>query len=175
MGNDFASRVRALKTASVNGTLAKELGLGTYVLTGWLGGKENGKDLPRIRMETIQVQARGLTNAKKKYLSQFKNQLPSEARELDSGLVIIRVRSNDERRTFPADTPAVDGIVKYFNDDNGMGAVVAGGVEYFVHHGEIVVDDEDIFPTLKAGETVRFIPAEREGKPVACSVWVETA
>ena len=173
MSNDFANRVRSLKQRSVSGQLAKDLKLGNYTLTGWLGGvNDDGTPAPRICMGTLKdIQTKGLPNAQQKYLSQFKNQgLPPEAFNMESGLVIIRVESNEPPRTFPADTPAIEGKVKYFREREGTGHVVGpDGTEYFVHHSEILCDAE-VFPNLRQGETVRFIPSDRNGQAIACSV-----
>ncbi len=176
--SDFASRVRSLATQSRNNTLKKSLGIGDFRLTGWLGGTDDeGSAAPRIRMETIDVEAKGLPNAIKKYMSQFKNQgLPPEAYESDTGLVIIRVESREEPRTFPADTPSISGKVKFWKEVEGTGYITADGTDYFVHHNEIVGDGE-VFKTLKSGQSVQFIPSTRrskgEDKPIACSVTTE--
>jgi cold shock CspA family protein len=175
---DFASRVRTLATASRNNTLKKSLGIGDFRLTGWLGGVDDaGNTAPRIRMETIDVEAKGLPNAIKKYMSQFKNQgLPDEAFDSETGLVIIRVESREQPRAFPADTPSITGKVKFWKELEGTGYVTADGVDYFVHHNEIVGDAE-VFKTLKAGQMVHFIPSTRkskgEDKPIACAVTTE--
>ena len=173
--SDFASRVRSLSTMSRNNTLKKSLGIGDFRLTGWLGGvNDDGSTAPRIKMETIDVEAKGLPNAIKKYLSQFKNQgLPDEAFDSETGLVVIRVESREVPRTFPADTPSLTGKVKFWKDVEGTGYVTADGVDYFVHHNEIVGDAE-VFKTLKSGQVVHFIASTRkskgEDKPIACAV-----
>ena len=174
----FASRVRSLATASRNNTLKKALGIGDFRLTGWLGGvNDDGTIAPRIRMETMDVEAKGLPNALKKYMSQFKNQgLPDEAYNSDTGLVIIRVESKEQPRSFPSDVPPTVGKVKFWKDLEGSGYITADGVDYFVHHNEIV-GDEEVFKTLHSGQTVQFIPSTRmskgEEKPIACSVTTE--
>lgn len=176
--SDFAYRVRSLSTASRNNTLKKSLGIGDFRLTGWLGGvNDDGTPAPRVKMETLDVEAKGLPNAIKKYLSQFKNQgLPPEAYDSETGLVIIRVESREAARTFPADTPSITGKVKFWKDVEGTGYVTCEGVDYFVHHNEIV-EDSEVFKTLSAGQTVHFIPSTRkskgEDKPIACSVTTE--
>lgn len=176
--SDFASRVRSLATASRNGTLKKDLGIGDFRLTGWLGGvNDDGTNAPRVKMETYDVESKGLPNAIKKYMSQFKNQgLPDEAFDSDTGLVIIRVESRETPRSFPADTPSLTGKVKFWKDIEGTGYITVDGVDYFVHHNEIVGDAE-VFKTLASGQTVHFIPSTRkskgEDKPIACSVTTE--
>lgn len=176
--SDFASRVRSLSTMSRNNTLKKSLGIGDFRLTGWLGGvNEDGTPAPRVKMETLDVEAKGLPNAIKKYLSQFKNQgLPAEAYDSETGLVIIRVESRENARTFPADTPSITGKVKFWKEVEGTGYVTCEGVDYFVHHNEILGDSE-VFKTLHAGQTVHFIPSTRVSKgvdkPIACSVTTE--
>ena len=174
----FASRVRSLSAMSRNSTLKKALGIGDFRLTGWLGGvNDDGSPAPRVKMETIDVESKGLPNAIKKYLSQFKNQgLPVEAFDSETGLVIIRVESRETPRTFPADTPSITGKVKFWKDLEGTGYITCEGVDYFVHHNEIVGDSE-VFKTLSHGQTVHFIPSTRvskgEDKPIACSVTTE--
>lgn len=174
----FASRVRSLATMSNNNTLKKALGLGDFRLTGWLGGvNDDGTAAPRIKMETIDVEAKGLPNAIKKYMSQFKNQgLPDEAYDSETGLVIIRVESRETPRSFPADIPSITGKIKFWKDIEGTGYITADGVDYFVHHNECLGDAE-VFKTFKAGQGVHFIPSTRvskgENKPIACSVVAE--
>lgn len=173
--SEFASRVRSLSVQSRNNTLKKTLGIGNFILTGWLGGtNEDGSVAPRIKMDTIDVEAKGLPNAIKKYMSQFKNQgLPDEAYQSDTGLVIVRVESKEAPRTFPADTPAITGKVKFWKDVEGTGYITADGVDYFVHHNEIAGDSE-VFKTLQQNQVVQFIPATRVSKgvekPIACCV-----
>lgn len=164
--SDFANRVRKLQAAATSGTLEKDLGLGRYVLTGWLG--DTNPNEPRVKMETIEVTAKGLTQAKQKYMKNFKNQLPKEALNLETGLVVILVESADAARTFPADTPPSTGVVKFWKPE-GTGFIVCDGVDYFVHHSEISCD-EDMFPSLQAGQTVNFIPSTRKDQAIACSV-----
>ena len=172
MSNELDARIRKLNTAVANGALKKELGLGDYTLTGWLG--DTDKSVPRVRMPTIQVSAKGLAHAKAQYERQFKNSLPKEIFDPNTGLVVIRVASNDAPRTFPADTPPTAGVVKFWKENDGTGFIVADGHDYFVHHSEVVTDDEEIFPNLAAGMKVNFIPAVRKSngkeQPVACNV-----
>ena len=175
---DFASRVRSLSTMSRNNTLKKTLGIGDFRLTGWLGGvNDDGSPAPRVKMETIDVEAKGLPNAIKKYMAQFKNQgLPPEAYDSETGLVIIRVESREAPRSFPEGTPMIQGKVKFWKDVEGTGYVTADGVDFFVHHNEIVGDVE-VFKTLQQGQVVHFVPSTRkskgEDKPIACNVQVE--
>lgn len=171
--SDLNSRIRSLSSASAAGTLKKSLGIGNYTLTGWLGGvTEEGKPEPRVRMETMGLSAKNLKNAKAQYLRQYKNQLPPEAFDEATGLVIIRVESNEEQRKFPAGTPVLTGTVKFFKEQEGFGYVTVDGTDYFIHHNEIVCDD-DVFPMVHGGQTVSFIPAERNGQATACSVTSE--
>lgn len=173
--SDFASRVRSLATASRNNTLKKSLGIGDFRLTGWLGGvNDDGTPAPRVKMETMDVEAKGLPNAIKKYMAQFKNQgLPTEAYQSDTGLVIVRVESKETPRTFPEGTPLITGKVKFWKDIEGTGYITADGVDYFVHHNEII-GDEEVFKTLQSGQVVHFVPSTRmskgEDKPIACNV-----
>lgn len=167
---DLASRMRKLSSAAVNGTLAKELGIGRYILTGWLGDTDPKQ--PRVRMETMEVRAKNVHQAKAQYLRQFKNQLPADVLNPDMGLIVLRVASVEESRQFPADTVPTPGIVKFFKENEGTGFITADGVDYFVHHSEIITGDEEIFPVLYANQQVSFIPATRNGKNIACSVSV---
>jgi len=167
---DLNSRMRALSQAANRGELSKQLGIGKYTLTGWLGGvDENGKPEPRVRMGTSEVRAKGLGHAQQVYMRQFKNRLPPEALDLNTGLVIIRTASTEDPRTFPADTPVSQGVVKFWKDSDGTGFITANGHDYFVHHSELLCDEE-VFPSLQNGQAVRFIPSERKGQAIACSV-----
>ena len=172
--SDLNARIRTLSTASANKTLLKDLGIGKFLLTGWLGGvDENGKVAPRIRMETIEVSAKGLAHAKSKYMRQFKNSgLPEEALDLNTGIMLIRVDSAEDARTFPPDVPVLTGTVKFFKEQEGTGYITCDGVDYFVHHAEIIAD-QDVFPMLYSGQKVSFISADRKGRNTACSVSTE--
>lgn len=164
------ARMRKLSSAAANGDLAKQLGLGTFHLTGWLGDTDPNE--PRIRLDSMVVKAKNVHVAQQQYLRQFKSKLPADALNLETGLIIIRVGSQEPVRTFAADTPSVKGKVKFWSDSKGIGFVQVDGTDYFIHHSEIICDDE-VFPTLTAGQEVSFIPAEHKGRPVACSVTTE--
>lgn len=172
--SDMQTRIRSLATASANGTLLKSLGIGKYILTGWLGGvDEEGKPAPRVRMEQMKVGAKGLAHAKSQYMRQFKNSgLPAEALDLSTGIMIIRVDSSEDARSFAAEVPSVVGVVKFFKEQEGTGYITVDGVDYFVHHAEILCDKEE-FPMLSSGQKVSFIPADRNGRNTACSVSTE--
>lgn len=170
--SDINTRMRSLQQAAQNGTLAKSLGIGKYVITGWLGGvAEDGTPEPRVRMETMEIRAKGLTAAKALYLRQYKNRLPADALDLNTGLVILRTSSTEAPRQFPEGTPMMQGNIKFWRDAEGTGFVTADGHDYFVHHSEVVCD-EDVFPTFTAGQVVQFVPATRKEQPIACSVTV---
>lgn len=170
MDSFINARMRKLQSAAANGDLAKQLGLGTFHLTGWLGDVDPNE--PRIRLDSMVVKAKNLHIAQQQYLRQFKSKLPADALNLDTGLIIIRVGSQEPARTFPADTPSITGKVKFWSDAKGTGFVTVEGKDYFIHHSEILCDDE-VFPTLTAGQEVAFIPATYKDKPVACSVTTE--
>jgi cold shock CspA family protein len=166
--SELDARIRRLNTSSANGTLKKELGLGDYVLTGWLGDID--KSVPRVKMATMQVSAKGLAHAKAQFARQFKNQLPKDVFDPNTGLVIIRVQSAEPPRAFPADTVPVLGVVKFWKEVEGTGFITADGKDYFVHHSEVVTGDEEVFPNLQAGMKVNFIPDMRDNRPIACNV-----
>lgn len=173
--SDVHARIRSLATASANGTLLKSLGIGKFLLTGWLGGVDEatGKPAPRVRMEQMEVGAKGLAHAKSQYMRQFKNSgLPAEALDLSTGIMVIRVDSAEPVRAFPADVPSVIGTVKFFKEQEGTGYITVGDTDYFVHHAEILGDAE-VFPMLYSGQKVSFISSERNGRAVACSVSTE--
>ena len=62
----------------------------------------------------------------------------------------------------------MDGTVKWFNDDKVWGFIVAEGVEYFVHYGEIQMEGRR---TLVEGAAVRFEPAMCPKGPRALRVF----
>lgn len=165
--SELDARIRRLNTFTTS-EIKSKLGLGDYKLTGWLGDVD--KSLPRVRMETMVVSAKGLAHAKAQYARQYKSKLGKDMFDPITNLVVIRCASNEEPRSFPADTPPSAGVVKFWKEVEGTGYITCDGVDYFVHHNEVVTDDADVFPNLVAGMKVNFIPALRNERPIACNV-----